>query len=191
MTRMAITMVLAVALVGLVTPREAGAGRGGGGKKLSQLRAKVARRVAGSPKLAAAKMRLKSMGATRAERVAHQRGRALADVHKTGRTRVRTVGDFLFHPALHGVVAFGGMLLLGMNPQMSLIAGGIVYFSGRSAKKTGDGWLKLENSSIDVLERDGPDVAKQRFSNQGAREPARNLAKLQRNRQLRNQHYDD
>ena len=131
------------------------------------------------------------MGATRAERVAHNRGRALADVHKTGRTRTRTLGDVAFHPVLHGAVALGGMLLLGVTPQMSLIAGALVYFSSRSAKKTSDGWLKLENSSIDVLERDGPDVAKRRFSNQGAREPAKNLAKLQRNRHLRNQHYDD
>jgi len=74
---------------------------------------------------------------------------------------------------------------------MSLIAGGLAYFSSRSAKKTSDGWLKLENSSIDVLERDGPGAVKHRFSDQGARHPDKNLAKLQRNRQLRNQHYDD
>src|SRR5689334_19306625 len=104
MARKAMTMVLAVALIGLLSPRDAGAGRGGGGKKLSELKAKVARRVAASPKLSAARARLKAMGATRAERVARNRGRALADVHRTGRTRTRTVGDVLFHPALHGAV---------------------------------------------------------------------------------------
>lgn len=201
MTRNALAVVVVVSLVslgGLLPAREAGAARGGR-KVASTIREKLNRRSMDAPRanpgasklVAAAKTRFKRSGVIGADRRAHQRGRALADVHKTGRTRVRTAGDVLFHPALQGAVAFGGMLLIGVQPQMALIAGVIVYASSRSIKKTSDGWLRLENRSIDILEQEGPDAVKRRFSRQGARKPDRNLGTLQQNRHLRNQHYDD
>lgn len=128
--------------------------------------------------------------ASRAQRRDRRRGQALADVQRHGQTRIRSMGDLLWSPTLHGAVVFAGMLSMGMKGGMALLAGGLVYASSRASKKTSDGWLRLENSSIDVLERSGPDAARSRFAHQGSREPGAAVKKLQNNRHLRNSSYD-
>jgi hypothetical protein len=133
---------------------------------------------------------LQRLRATRAQRRDRHRGQALADVQRHGRTRIRSVGDLLYSPALHGAVAFAGMLSIGMKGGMALLAGGLVYASSRSAKKTSDGWLRLENRSMDVLEREGPQAAADRFRHMGARDPAASVKRLQKNRHLRNASYE-
>lgn len=131
--------------------------------------------------------RLRARGAQRRDR---HRGQALADVQRHGRTRIRSLGDLLYSPALHGAIAFTGMLSIGVRGGMALIAGGLVYASSRSARKTSDGWLKLENRSIQVLERDGPEAAARRLRDQGARDPQAGVKNLQKNRHLRNGSYE-
>ena len=123
------------------------------------------------------------------QKAAVRHGRALADVKLTGKTRVRSPRDFVWHPAVHGVASYFVMVGLGFQGTMAAIAGVVVFASSRSAKKTADGWLALENRSIDVLERDGVDAARTRLRDQGARDPDRAVKTLQRNRQLRNASY--
>jgi Ni/Co efflux regulator RcnB len=187
--RTAIILVLAASLAGVAT-REASAGGAARGKPLARLKAAVAARaqhIPGGHLLAGRKASHgQKLTTTRAQKRDLQRGQALADVHRTGRTRVRSWRDVAWHPVTHAAIAAGLMVAVGMEPGMTLIAAALTYFSSRSAKKTSDGWLKLENRSIDVLERDGPDVAKRRFAAQGARRPEENLDKLRRNRHLRN-----
>ncbi|HEY8142030.1 MAG TPA: hypothetical protein VIG06_05140 [Kofleriaceae bacterium] len=123
------------------------------------------------------------------QKAAVRHGRALADVKQTGKTRVRSPRDLLWHPAVHGVASFVVMVGLGFEGTMAAIAGVVVFASSRSAQKTSDGWLALENRSIDVLEQGGVDAARGRLRNQGAKNPDAAVRRLQRNRQLRNASY--
>lgn len=123
------------------------------------------------------------------QKAAVRHGRALADVKLTGKARLRSPRDLVWHPAVHGVASYVVMIGLGFEGAMAAIAGVVVFASSRSARKTSDGWLALENRSIDVLERDGVDAARARLRDQGARDPDRAVKRLQRNRQLRNASY--
>ncbi len=156
-----------------------------------KLKAAIGRRTA--PVKAAFKNRVVDfhrLRASRAQRRDSRRGQALADVQRHGRTRIRSARDLMWSPALHGAVIFAGMLSIGMKGGMALLAGGLVYASSRSAKKTSDGWLRLENHSIDVLERSGPEAAADRFADQGSRYPAAAVKTLQKNRHVRNGSYE-
>lgn len=188
------TVIAAVAIVSTFAVHAGAADAASGRqKRAGRVRSAIARHTPPAVKRTVDKgfARLARARHARAERRERNRGRALADVHLHGRTRIRTVGDLLWSPALHGVVVFAGMLAMSSKPTMALLAGGLVYASSRSAKKTSDGWLRLENRSIDVLEREGPEKAADRFSDMGSRDPAASVKTLQKNRHLRNGSYPD
>jgi hypothetical protein len=181
------TVITAAVAMSLVS-----AGTAGAAPTRQKIKAAVARRTA--PIKAAFKKNVagnfQRLRQTRAVRRDRRRGQALADVQRHGHRKVRSLGDVMWSPALHGALVFGGMLSMGMKGGMALLAGGLVYASSRSAKKTSDGWLTLENRSIDVLEREGPDAAARRFRHQGARDPQASVKRLQQNRHLRNASYE-
>lgn len=187
------TTVIAAAIVSTLVVQtgraDAAAGRQ---KKTTRVKAAIARRTPPAVKrtLKSGLARLGRTRQTHAERRALRRGQALADVQRHGRTKIRSVGDLLWSPALHGAVVFVGMLSTGMKPTMAAIGGGIVWASSRSAKKTSDGWLKLENRSISVLETEGPEAAADRLRRQGSRQPREAVKTLQNNRHVRNGSYD-
>jgi hypothetical protein len=180
-----IIIALAVATAGTATASTAGPRRG------QRFRAVVARHTPRPVKKLVNRgmARLQRARQASAQKAAVRHGRALADVQQTGRTRVRSPRDLLWHPAVHGVASFVVMVGLGFQGTMAAIAGVVVFASSRSAQKTSDGWLALENRSIDVLERDGVDAARDRLRHQGAKDPDAAVGKLQRNRQLRNASY--
>lgn len=190
--RIALSLAIVIAVTSLQA-REASAGGAQRGKAIDRVKAAVAaraKRIPGGHLLAGRQATGQKIATTRVQKRDLRRGQALADVHRTGATRVRSLGDVLWHPMTHGLIAFAGLMAVQSEPTMALIGAGIVYFSSRSAKKTSDGWLKLENRSIDVLESEGPDAVERRFANQGAKRPAENLDRLRKNRHLRNGSFD-
>ena len=180
------TVITAAVAMSLVSAGPAGAAptrqkiKAAVARRTAQIKAAFKKNVAGN---------FQRLRASRAQGGDRRRGQALADVQRHGHTKIRSVGDLLWSPALHGALVFGGMLSMGVKGGMALLAGGLVYASSRSAKKTSDGWLHLENRTIDVLEREGPQAAADRLSYQGASDPQASVKRLQQNRHLRNGSY--
>jgi hypothetical protein len=187
--RTTVIAVLVAVSLGVVDHGDASAGAR---QKARRVKTTIARHTPRPVKstIAAGRARLQRTRQASARRRDVRRGKALAEVQRYGHTRIRSLGDLLYSPALHGAVAFAGMLSVGMKGTMALIAGGLVYASSRAAKKTSDGWLALENKSISVLEREGPAAAADRLRHQGAREPEAGVKNLQKNRHLRNGSYE-
>ena len=185
------TVIIAAVVVTIGFGSEHGARAGSARPRVRRVKAAIARHIPAPVKatLTSGLVRLQRARRARAGRRDLRRGQALADVKRHGTTKLRTMGDLRYSPAVHGVASTLVMLGLGFQGAMAAIGGGVVYLSSRSAKKTSDGWLALENRSIDVLERDGPAAVKQRFSRQGAKNPDASLERLQQNRHLRNGSY--